>query len=77
MNKTAKKRKRFKLTVEKKLKLCDKAKNNVPKSVITSKLTLDDILRSEGEFKKFKAEKEELGLTIAVEKPKNRGMLHC
>ena len=41
------------------------AKNNLPKAVILSqfsivKSTLDDIFRSEGKFKKFKAEKEEL-----------------
>ena len=51
------------------------AKNNVPKAVIMSqfsisKLTLSDILRSEDEFKKFKAEKEELGLSGAAKTEK-------
>ena len=51
------------------------AKNNVPKAVIMSqfsigKLTFSDILRSEGKFKKFKAEKEELGLSGAAKTTK-------
>ena len=46
------------------------AKINVPKSVIISKLTLNDFLRNEEEIKKFKAEKEELGLTKAVKTAK-------
>ena len=51
------------------------AKNNVPKAVIMSqfsicKSTLNDILRSERKFKKFKAEKEELGLSVAAKTPK-------
>ena len=46
------------------------AKINVPKSVIISKLTLNDFLRNEEEIKKFKAEKEELGLTKAFKTAK-------
>ena len=61
MDKTAKKRKRVQLTIENKLKVCEMAKKNVPKSVITSqfsigKSTLNNILRSEDKFKKLKAE---------------------
>ena len=57
------------------------AKNNVPKAVIMSqfsisKLTLSDILRSEDEFKKFKAEKEELGLSGAAKTTKKRRGRH-
>ena len=53
MEKTAKKRKRVQLTIENKLKVCEIAKNNVPKAVIMSqfsigKSTLNDILSSEG-----------------------------
>ena len=53
------------------------AKNNVPKAVIMSqfsigKSTLNDILRSEGKFKKFKAEKEELGLRGAAKPAKKK-----
>ena len=75
MDKTAKKRKRVQLTIEDKLKVCEMAKKNVPKSVIMSqfsigKSTLNDILRSEEKFKKFKAEKEELGLTGAAKTAK-------
>ena len=75
MDKTAKKRKRVQLTIENKLKVCEMAKNNVPKAVIMSqfsigKSTLNDILRSEGKFKKFKAEKEELGLSVAAKTTK-------
>ena len=70
MDKTAKKRKRVQLTIENKLKVCEMAKNNVPKTVIMSqfsisKSTLKNILRSKGKFKKFEAEKEELGLSGA------------
>ena len=51
------------------------AKKNVPKAVIMSqfsisKSTLNDTLRSEGKFKKFKAEKEDLGLSGAFKTPK-------
>ena len=75
MDKTTKKRKRVQLTIENKLKVCEMAKNNVPKAVIMSqfsigKSTLNDILRSEGKFKKFKAEKEELGLSGAAKTAK-------
>ena len=47
------------------------AKNNMPKAVIMSqfskgKSTLNDILRSKEKFKKFKAEKEKLGLSGAA-----------
>ena len=74
MDKTTKKRKRVQLTIENKLKVCEMAKNNVPKAVIMSqfsigKSTLNDILRSEG---KFKAEKEELGLSGAAKKAKKK-----
>ena len=70
MDKTAKKRKRVQLTIENKIKVCEMEKKNVLKSVImsqfsTGKSTLNEILRSE-QFKKFKAEKEELGLTGAA-----------
>ena len=62
MDKTAKKRKRVQLTIENKLKVCEMAKNNVSKAVIMSKfsigkLTLNNILRSEGKFKKIKAKR--------------------
>ena len=75
MDKTAKKRKRVQLTIENKLKVCEMAKNNVPKAVIMSqfsigKSTLNDILRSEVKFKKFKAEKDELGLRGAAKTAK-------
>ena len=75
MYNTAKKRKRVQLTIENKLKVCEMAKKNVPKSVIMSqfsigKSTLNDILRSEEKFKKFKAEKEELGLIGAAKTAK-------
>jgi len=51
------------------------AKKNEPKSVKISqfsigKSTLNDILRSEEKFKKFKAEKEELGITGAAKTAK-------
>ena len=51
MDKTAKKRKRVQLTIENKLKVCEMAKNNVPKAVIMSQFsigrsTLINILRS-------------------------------
>ena len=51
------------------------AKNSVPKAVIMSqfsisKSTLNDILRSNKKFKKFKAEKEELGLSGAAKMAK-------
>ena len=36
MNKTAKKRKRVQLTIENKLKVCEMAKNNVPKAIMKS-----------------------------------------
>ena len=36
MDKTTKKRKRVQLTIENKLKVCEMAKNNVPKAVIMS-----------------------------------------
>ena len=75
MDKTAKKRKRVQLTIENKLKVCEMANNNVPKAVIMSqfnigKSTLNDILRGEEKFKKFKAEKEELGLIGAAKTAK-------
>ena len=75
MDKTAKKRKRVQLTIEKKLKVCEMAKNNVPKAVIMSqfkigKSILNDTLRSEEKFKKFTAEKEELGLSEATKTAK-------
>ena len=62
MDKTAKKQKRVQLTIENKLKVCEMANNNVPKAVIMSqfnigKSTLNDILRDEEKFRKFKAEK--------------------
>ena len=68
MDKTAKKGKRVQLTIENNLKVCEMAKNNVPKAVIMSqfsigKSTLNDFLRSKAKFKKFKAKKEELGLS--------------
>ena len=49
-------------------------KNNVPKAAILSQFSIDksilnDILRSEGNFKKFKAKKEELGLSVAAKTP--------
>ena len=74
MDKTAKKRKRVQLTIENKIKVCEMEKKNVLKSVImsqfsTGKSTLNEILRSE-QFKKFKAEKEELGLTGATKTAK-------
>ena len=81
MDKTAKKGKSVQLTIENKLKVCEMAKNNVPKAVKMSQLsigksTLNDILRSERKFKKFKAEKEDLGLSGAAKTPKkNRGRL--
>ena len=51
------------------------AKNNLPKAVIMSqfsigKSTLNEILRSKEKFKKFKAEKEELGLSGAAKTTK-------
>ena len=51
------------------------AKNNETKAVIMSqfkigKSTLNDSLRSEEKFKKFKAEKEELGLSGAAKRAK-------
>ena len=51
------------------------AKNNVPKAVIMSqfsicKSTLNGILGSKEKFKKFKAEKEELGLSVAAKTTK-------
>ena len=51
------------------------AKNNVPKAFImsqfsTGKSTLKDTLRSKEKFKKFKAEKEELGLSGAAKTAK-------
>ena len=57
MNKTAKKRKRVQLTIENKLKVCEMAKNNVPKAILVSQfsvgnLTLNDFLRSEEKLKK-------------------------
>ena len=75
MDKKAKKTIRVQLTIEKKLKVCEMAKNNVPKAVIMSqfsigKSTLNDILRSKEKFKKFKAEKEELGLSGAAKTTK-------
>ena len=75
MDKTAKKKKRVQLTLENKLKVCEMAKNNLPKAVIMSqfsisKSTLNDILKSEGKFKEFKAEKEELGLSRAAKTAK-------
>ena len=50
-------------------------KNNVPKSVIMKqfsigKSTLNSILRSKEKFKKFKAEKEVLGLNAAAKTAK-------
>ena len=52
MDKTTKKRKRVQLTIENKLKVCEMAKKNVPKSVIIrqfsiGKSTSNDILRNE------------------------------
>ena len=75
MNKTAKKRKRVQLTIENKLKVCKMAKNNVPNAVIMSQFsigrsTLNDILRSKKKIKKFKVEKEELGLSGAAKMAK-------
>ena len=59
MYKTAKKRKRVKLTIENKLKVCKMAKNNVPKAVILSqfsigKSTLNEILRAKENSKRLK-----------------------
>ena len=70
MDTIAKKRNRIQLT-----KVCEMAKNNVPKAVIMSQLsigksTLNDILKSKEKFKKFKAEKEELGLSGATKTAK-------
>ena len=75
MDKTAKKRKRVQLTIENKLKVCEMANNNVPKAVIMSqfnigKSILNEILRGEENLKKFKAEKEELGLIGAAKTAK-------
>ena len=75
MDKQAKKRKRVQLTIVNKLKVCEMAKNDVPKTFIMSqfsigKSTLNDILRSEVKFKKFKAEKDELGLRVAAKTAK-------
>ena len=47
------------------------AKNNVPKSVMISqlsisKLTFNNILRSDGKFKIIVAQNEELGSTLAA-----------
>ena len=75
MDKQAKKRKRVQLTIVNKLKVCEMANNNVPKTFIMSqfsigKSTLNDILRSKEKFKKFKAEKEELGLIGAAKTAK-------
>ena len=77
MDKTSKKRKRVQLTIENKLKNCEMAKHNVPKAVKMSQLsigksTLNDILRSERKFKKFKAEKEDLGLSGAAKTLKKK-----
>ena len=77
MDKTAKKRKRVQLTNENKLKVCEMAKNNVPKAVLISQFsigqsTLNDILRSEEKLKKFKAEKEKLGLSGAAKTAKKQ-----
>ena len=70
-----KKRKRVALTIENKLEVCKMVNNNVPKSFIMEKfsigrLTLYDILKSEEKFKKFKEEKEELGLIKATKQTK-------
>ena len=51
------------------------AKNHVPKAVLMSqfsigKITLNVILRSKEKLKKFKAEKEELGLSGAAKTTK-------
>ena len=53
------------------------AKNYVPKAIIMSqfsisKSTLIDILKSEVKFKKFKVEKEELGLSGAAKTAKKK-----
>ena len=40
MDKTAKKIKRVQLTIENKLKVCEMAKNNVPKAVIISEFSI-------------------------------------
>ena len=65
MDKTAKKRKRIQLTIENKLKVCKMTKKNVSKAVIMSQFSigksiLNDILRSKGKFKKFKAKRSSL-----------------
>ena len=70
MDTIAKKRNRIQLT-----KVCEMAKNNVPKAVIMSqfsigKSTLNDILRSEVKFKKFKDEKDELEIRGAAKTAK-------
>ena len=75
MYKTVKKRKCVQLIIENKLKVCEMAKNNVPKAVIMSqfsigKSTLNDILRSKGKLKKFKAKKEDMELNGAAKTPK-------
>ena len=75
MDKTAKEWQRVQLTIEHKLKICEMAKKNVPKSVIMNKLSigkssLNEILRSD-KFKKFKAEKEKTGLTGVDKTAKN------
>ena len=68
MDKTAKKRKRVQLTIENKLKVCEMAKNNVPKAVIMSQFRISK-LNFKKHFEKrrwvqnFKAEKEELSLS--------------
>lgn len=69
------KRKRVLLTVADKLEVCRLAKQNVPKSLLMNqynigKSTLNDILRNEDKLKKFKAEKEGLGIPGAAETAK-------
>ena len=44
MDKAAKKRKRVQLTIENKIKVCEMAKKNVPKSVIMSQFSIDWII---------------------------------
>ena len=72
---SGKKRKHVILTIEQKLKACEMVRNKVPKSMVMEKFnigksTLNDICRKEESFKKFKAQKEDLGISSVVKTAK-------
>ena len=71
MSSNASKRKRVLITIDDKLKICEMSRQGVSKKVIMDrynigKSTLYDMLKNEEKFKKFKSDKDELGISSAT-----------